>query len=49
MDFTLEISREEWDEIWQKYDPKKQAPWQAEYIKFMFYLLDSSGGYLHCV
>jgi hypothetical protein len=38
----IEISRDEWYKIWTHYDPKKMSIWQWEYLKFMFFLLDSS-------
>lgn len=43
VDFSLEISNTEWHEIWKKYDPKHVVPWQTEYLKFMFFLIDASG------
>jgi len=38
----IEISKDEWYKIWTHYDPKKMSIWQWEYLKFMFFLLDSS-------
>jgi hypothetical protein len=43
VDYSLEISINEWHEIWKKYDPKHVVPWQTEYLKFMFFLIDASG------
>jgi hypothetical protein len=39
----MDISLDEWHTIWKKYDPKHPQPWQNEYLKFMFFLMDTSG------
>jgi Ca2+-binding EF-hand superfamily protein len=38
-----EINIDEWHKIWEQYDPKKMTMWQWEYLKYMFFLLDTSG------
>jgi len=40
-DVTISIA--EWDHIWENYNPKQMPIWQWEYLKYMFFLLDSSG------
>jgi len=39
----VEISIDEWIAMWEKYDPKHMHIWQWEYLKFMFFLIDTSG------
>jgi len=43
VDYSLEISMDEWDKIWKKFNPHQPDIWQWEYLKFMFFLIDSSG------
>jgi Ca2+-binding EF-hand superfamily protein len=38
-----EITLDEWHDIWKTYDPRHMTVWQWEYLKFMFFLIDSSG------
>jgi len=38
-----EITIEDWDKIWTKFDPKHMPNWQWEYLKYMFFLIDTSG------
>jgi len=42
-DDNMDISLDEWHMIWKKYDAKHPLPWQNEYQKFMFFLMDTSG------
>lgn len=37
------VSIEEWDAMWKKFNPDHMHMWQSEYLKYMFFLLDSSG------
>jgi hypothetical protein len=39
----VEITIDEWDKLWQKYDPHHMHIWQWEYLKYMFFLIDTSG------
>lgn len=34
---------DEWDKIWEKFDPNHMPIWQWEYLKYMFFLIDTSG------
>jgi len=43
IDINQQISIEEWDKLWQKFDPKHMDIWQWEYLKYMFFLIDTSG------
>lgn len=43
VDKSMEITLEEWDKVWEKFNPKHMPIWQWEYVKFMFFLIDSSG------
>jgi len=38
-----EVTIEEWDKIWEKFDPNHMPIWQWEYLKYMFFLIDTSG------
>jgi len=37
------VSIEEWRKIWSEYNPRHMPIWQWEYLKYMFFLLDTSG------
>lgn len=39
----VEITLEEWDKLWEKFDPRHMHIWQWEYLKYMFFLIDTSG------
>jgi len=38
-----EINIKEWHDIWATYDPRHMTIWQWEYLKYMFFLIDTSG------
>jgi len=42
-DLEQEITLTEWDALWSKYDPTHMHIWQWEYLKYMFFLVDTSG------
>jgi len=37
------ITIDQWDKLWAKFDPKHMDIWQWEYLKYMFFLVDTSG------
>jgi len=37
------VSIDEWDKMWEKFNPKRLHIWQWEYLKYMFFLIDTSG------
>lgn len=43
IDINQQITIDEWDKMWQKFDPKHMDIWQWEYLKYMFFLIDTSG------
>jgi len=42
-DKAVEITIEEWDKLWEKFNPRSMHIWQWEYVKYMFFLIDTSG------
>lgn len=42
-DLETEITVNEWNKLWEKYNPRHLQIWQWEYLKYMFFLLDSNG------
>jgi len=38
-----EVTVDEWTKIWEKFDPNHMPIWQWEYLKYMFFLIDTSG------
>uniref|UniRef100_A0A914WYC8 EF-hand domain-containing protein n=1 Tax=Plectus sambesii TaxID=2011161 RepID=A0A914WYC8_9BILA len=38
-----EVSIDDWNRIWSRFDPKQMPIWQWEYLKYMFFLIDTSG------
>jgi hypothetical protein len=42
-DKDIEITIDEWLKTWEKFDPKHMPIWQWEYLKYMFFLVDTSG------
>jgi hypothetical protein len=43
IDPTVEVTMEEWDKLWEKFNPRSMHIWQWEYVKAMFFLIDASG------
>lgn len=43
VDKAIEISIDEWDKLWEKFNPRSMHIWQWEYVKYMFFLIDTSG------
>ena len=39
----VEITMDEWDAMWSRFNPRQMPIWMWEYVKYMFFLLDSSG------
>jgi len=42
-DKNVEITLDEWDKLWEKFNPKSMHICQWEYVKYMFFLIDTSG------
>lgn len=43
IDKTTEVTIDEWLKTWEKFDKKHMPIWQWEYLKYMFFLIDTSG------
>jgi hypothetical protein len=43
VDNTVEITVDEWNLLWSKFNPRSMQIWQWEYLKYMFFLIDTSG------
>jgi Ca2+-binding EF-hand superfamily protein len=43
IDREIEVTIDEWLKIWESFNPKHMPIWQWEYLKYMFFLIDTSG------